>query len=158
MHDKYKTKSQLIEELQESRDVRTQLAEALVRTKVSLSIGDETIKRLYKENAELKAYKDVNEDFKTAWEQLKVENERLKEENYQLQKDCQICENFINFIPCKPIRDMDYDLQKVIGQRDKYIQTLQEIKNECSDKLTQKFDIKDVTKRVLAIITKEEEE
>lgn len=29
------------------------------------------------ENAELKAYKDVNEDFKTAWEELKAENERL---------------------------------------------------------------------------------
>lgn len=83
---------------------------------------------LQKENAELKAYKDVNEDFKTAWGELKAENELLKEENYQLQKDCQICENFIDFIPCKPIRDMDYDLQKVINQRDKYIQTLQEIK------------------------------
>ena len=59
---------------------------------------------------------------------LKAENARLKEENYQLQKDCQICENFIDFIPCKPIRDMDYDLQKVIGQRDDYYQTLQEIK------------------------------
>ena len=28
--------------------------------------------------AELKAYKDVNEDFKTAWEELKAENEKLK--------------------------------------------------------------------------------
>lgn len=52
--------------------------------------------------------------------ELKAENDKLKEENYQLQKDCQICENFIDFIPCKPIRDMDYDLQKVINQRDKY--------------------------------------
>jgi organic radical activating enzyme len=88
----------------------------------------DNIKRLEQENAELKAYKDVNEDFKTAWEELKAENDRLKEENYQLQKDCQICENFIDFIPCKPIRDMDYDLQNVINQRDKYIQTLQEIR------------------------------
>lgn len=87
------------------------------------------LKQLEQENAELKAYMDVNEDFKTAWEELKAENERLKEENYQLQKDCQICENFIDFIPCKPIRDMDYDLQKVISQRDKYYQTLQEIED-----------------------------
>ena len=28
--------------------------------------------------AELQAYKDVNEDFKTAWEELKAENEELK--------------------------------------------------------------------------------
>ena len=28
--------------------------------------------------AELKAYKDVNEDFKTAWEELKAENDELK--------------------------------------------------------------------------------
>lgn len=44
------------------------------------------LKKLYKENAELKAYMDVNEDFKTAWEQLKAENERLKEENYQIKE------------------------------------------------------------------------
>lgn len=28
--------------------------------------------------AELEAYKDINEDFKTAWEELKAENEELK--------------------------------------------------------------------------------
>ena len=28
--------------------------------------------------AELQAYKDVNEDFKTAWEELKAENDELK--------------------------------------------------------------------------------
>ena len=28
--------------------------------------------------AELNAYKDINEDFKTAWEELKAENEELK--------------------------------------------------------------------------------
>lgn len=39
---------------------------------------DNVIKQLEKENAELKAYMDVNEDFKTAWEELKAENERLR--------------------------------------------------------------------------------
>lgn len=34
---------------------------------------------LQKEIAELKAYKDVNEDFKTAWEELKAKNEALIE-------------------------------------------------------------------------------
>lgn len=37
------------------------------------------LKRLHKENAELKAYKDVNEDFKKAWEELKAENEQRKD-------------------------------------------------------------------------------
>ena len=37
------------------------------------------IEEFLKEIAELKAYKDVNEDFKTAWEELKAENDRLKE-------------------------------------------------------------------------------
>jgi len=40
----------------------------------------DNVKRLEQENAELKAYKDVNEDFKTAWEELRIDNERLKEE------------------------------------------------------------------------------
>lgn len=36
---------------------------------------------------ELKAYKDVNEDFKTAWEELKAENEQLeKEKKINLQR------------------------------------------------------------------------
>lgn len=43
-------------------------------------LGIDDINRLQVENAELKAYKDVNEDFKIAWEELKAENERLKDE------------------------------------------------------------------------------
>ena len=35
------------------------------------------IQALKVEIAELQAYKDVNEDFKTAWEEIKAENERL---------------------------------------------------------------------------------
>ena len=67
-------------------------------------------------------------------EQLKrkeQECEELKEENYQLQKDCQICEFFTNGIPCKPLRDMDYDLQSVINQRDKYKRAIDMIKEYC---------------------------
>ena len=97
-------------------------------------------------------------------EELKAENERLKEEDYQLQKDCQICENFIDFIPCKPIRDMDYDLQKVINQRDKYIQTLQEIKAIAEEDCEFCDDIGGCMNnecrkvRILDLITKAEEE
>lgn len=42
------------------------------------------LKRLEQENAELQAYKDVNEDFKTAWEELKTENDKLNQENKEL--------------------------------------------------------------------------
>lgn len=61
------------------------------------------------------------------------ECEELKEENYQSQKNCQICECFIDGIPCKPLRDMDYDLQNVINQLDKCEQTLNEIKKNIKD-------------------------
>lgn len=40
---------------------------------------EQKINNLQRENAELKAYKDVNEDFKTAWEELKAKNFELKE-------------------------------------------------------------------------------
>lgn len=91
-------------------------------------------------------------------EELKVENDSLKEENYQLQKDCQICENFIDFIPCKPIRDMDYDLQKVINQRDNYYQTLQEIKEICKNSYTSESEAYYRTAdKIIQKITKAEE-
>lgn len=78
-------------------------------------------KRLQKENESLKSLNDFNVQ--------KIEV--LKEENEKLHRHCQICENFIDGIPCKPLRDMDYDLQKVISQRDKYIQALEEIREKC---------------------------
>ena len=99
--------------------------------------------------------------------ELYEENERLKEENYQLLKDCQICENFIDFIPCKPIRDMDYDLQKVISQRDNYYQTLQEIKEIAENAINGEYKTKSsdysegmeiIGHYVMQKITKAEEE
>ena len=44
------------------------------------------LKRLEQENAELKAYKDVNEDFKTAWKELKAENDRLNKILQEIKK------------------------------------------------------------------------
>lgn len=80
--------------------------------------------------AELKAYKDVNEDFKTAWEELKAENDKLKEENKTL-------EQFLSKEPLalqalqkgyasyKKSTDVFYEMVK------EYKQTLQEIKKIC---------------------------
>ena len=70
--------------------------------------------------AELKAYKDVNEDFKTAWEELKAENARLKEE---IETRDNLIEHFrkeaINW--AKTSNDCIKDIEN-------YKQTLQEIK------------------------------
>lgn len=67
------------------------------------------------EIAELQAYKDVNEDFKTAWEELKAENERLKEkiESYVCSQNCY-----------------------AYKQADKYRHILQEIKEICKNSHT----------------------
>lgn len=65
------------------------------------------------EIAELQAYKDVNEDFKTAWEELKAENERLKISERDLNRICQGLKKYIE-------TEKSYTL--------KYHKTLQEIK------------------------------
>ena len=44
-----------------------------------MMLSVQRINELEAENAELKAYKDVNEDFKNAWEELKTENKKLKQ-------------------------------------------------------------------------------
>lgn len=128
-------RSNIIKEAIEYRDKLEkkveELAQSVVRLQISLDFADNTIKKKDRENAELKTEIETLKsqlDFEVQKKEVfEAENEQLKDENYQLQKDCQICENFIDFIPCKPIRDMDYDLQKVISQRDNYQQTLQEI-------------------------------
>ena len=75
-------RSNIIKEAIEYRDKLEkkveELAQSVVRLQISLDFADNTIKKKDKENAELKAYKDVNEDFKKAWEELKAENARLK--------------------------------------------------------------------------------
>lgn len=68
------------------------------------------IAELAKENAELKAYMDVNEDFKKAWEELKAENEQLKA----------LCDTYKT---CYQAKHNDID-----GKLFKYRQTLQEIR------------------------------
>jgi len=75
-------RSNIIKEAIEYRDKLEkkveELAQSVVRLQISLDFADNTIKKKDKENAELKAYKDINEDFKKAWEELKAENARLK--------------------------------------------------------------------------------
>ena len=83
------------------------------------------IKRLQKENEELK---NKNNDLIEEIASGNIDIAILQKENEELHRHCQICENFIDGIPCKPLRDMDYDLQKVINQRDKYIQALEKIR------------------------------
>ena len=74
MKDRFKKSKQILNELSE---------------KIFPDEGNNFMEKLLqnaKENAELKAYKDVNEDFKTAWEELKAENDRLKEEIKEVKK------------------------------------------------------------------------
>ena len=74
MKDRFKKSKQILNELSE---------------KIFPDEGNNFMEKLLqnaKEYAELKAYKDVNEDFKTAWAELKAENERLKEEIKEVKK------------------------------------------------------------------------
>ena len=104
---------------------------------------------LDKEIAELKAYKDVNEDFKIAWEELKAENARLKEEltTYGATGVCEVCSDKANKLA------------------DKYLGCLQEIKeiakmDICSNCVTQKREdnCQCLADTILQLITKVESE
>ena len=64
-----------------------ELAQSVVRLQISLDFADNTIKQKNREIEELKAYMDVNEDFKKVWEELKTENETLKSQlDFEVQK------------------------------------------------------------------------
>lgn len=108
------------------------------------------ISELEQENAELKAYKDVNEDFKTAWEELKAENERLREE---VETRDNLVEHFrkeaINW--AKISNDCIKDIEK-------YKQTLQEIKAIAEAGMHCEGMGCDFMPKILDLITKAEEE
>lgn len=62
------------------------------------------IKALKEENAVLQSYKDVNEDFKTAWEELKAENDRLNkilQEIKAIAERCNLCEECSGIDDCE---------------------------------------------------------
>ncbi len=122
--------------MNEVEELKAENAELKAKIKKYAAINEQETKDYAELKAENQRLKKDKIGLHSEIKQLEQENAELKEENYQLQKDCQICENFIDFIPCKPIRDMDYDLQKVISQRDKYYQTLQEIKEICKNSHT----------------------
>lgn len=73
--------------------------------------------------AELQAYKDINEDFKTAWEELKAENERLKEEITEVKK-YQYQQEYLD----KEIEEMQKALKTLAEGLNKRQEILQEIK------------------------------
>lgn len=75
------------------------------------------IEEFLKEIAELKAYKDVNEDFKTAWEELKAENERLKKEIRNNKSAYQV-----------ELGTYNMECGNLLEENKQLLQTLQEIK------------------------------
>lgn len=127
----------------------------------SLSIDE--INRLKEENeklneiiAELKAYKDVNEDFKTAWEELKAENERLKEEIKNNKSAYQVELGTYN-MECGNLLEENKQLLQTLQEIKKYIAKI--CKEECG--YVQKKRCLDCDCRfgaILDLITKAEEE
>lgn len=117
--------------------------------------------------AELKAYKDVNEDFKTAWEELKAENDRLKEEIKEVKK-YQYQQEYLD----KEIKEMQKALKTLAEGLNKRQILLQEIKTiaetccseinceECpfTDECNTEMEALGVCKIILKLITKAEEE
>lgn len=66
------------------------------------------INKLKQENAELKAYMDVNEDFKAAWEELKAENDKLKDEITELEEKFLTlnCKSYSYYLTLQEIKEI----------------------------------------------------
>lgn len=88
----------------------------------------------YEEYKKLAAdFKDVNKQLGYKYLTIKKECEELKEENQQLRMHfCNDCGEKDDYnIPCKIIRDLDYELQKEIEENDHYREALKEIERIC---------------------------
>lgn len=117
------------------------------------------LKRLQQENAELKAYKDVNEDFKTAWAELKAENERLKnviEETNDFISDISTCGLKYDDRCPDNLDELQCCIEDLCNKFSKYKQTLQEIKAIVKGELPYKTAY--LEDAILEKITKAEEE
>ena len=123
------------------------------------------INNLKQENAELKAYKDVNEDFKTAWEELKAENERLKTQyNCYACGNCNGKEDYINLE--KHHKGLRKQFEKYYQQTlddeiiiNELYQTLQEIKAIVKENIAKNLGWRsELEYEILQKITKAEEE
>jgi len=156
-------RSNIIKEAIEYRDKLEkkveELAQSVVRLQISLDFADNTIKKKDRENAELKAYMDVNEDFKTAWEELKAEIDTLKSQlDFEVQKkEVLEAEN-------ERLKKLECKFKEYCTcNTEKYIQTLQEIKEIVEamyEDYSKRWDdnISEGLEQIIDLITKAEEE
>lgn len=108
------------------------------------------IQALKVEIAELQAYKDVNEDFKTAWEEIKAENDRLKAEIKNNKSAYQV-----------ELGTYNMECGNLLEENKQLLQTLQEIKEIAKADVRIVGDEKfyyDSIEEILQVITKAEEE
>lgn len=143
------TKSEMISRIAELAKENAELQQEVKQWKHEYEMLDACIELEQGKITELQAYKDVNEDFKKAWEELKAENERLKDE---VETRDNLVEHFrkeaINW--AKISNDCIKDIEN-------YKQTLQEIKTIAEEnKDTVQYG--GICKSILMVITKAEEE
>lgn len=78
------------------------------------------LKRLEQENKELKAYKDVNEDFKKAWGELNEKHKQLRSVLEEIKRICKCSKEPMNCDECPQCDDCeelcvnDENLQDII--------------------------------------------